>query len=44
MEDGEDLWLIEADQGDGWTRVRQDTVPYMAFLVFINFWQAFLGI
>ena len=22
MEDGEDLWLIETDQGDGWTRVR----------------------
>lgn len=23
MEDGEDLWLIETDQGDGWTRVRR---------------------
>eukprot|EP00088_Acartia_fossae_P071657 TRINITY_DN9894_c0_g1_i1.p1 TRINITY_DN9894_c0_g1~~TRINITY_DN9894_c0_g1_i1.p1 ORF type:complete len:588 (+),score=132.18 TRINITY_DN9894_c0_g1_i1:144-1907(+) len=23
MEDGEELWLIEMDQGDGWTRVRR---------------------
>jgi len=23
MEEGEDLWLIETDQGDGWTRVRR---------------------
>ena len=23
MEEGEDLWLIEIDQGDGWTRVRR---------------------
>ena len=23
MEEGEDLWLIENDQGDGWTRVRR---------------------
>jgi hypothetical protein len=27
MEDGEDLWLIETDQGDGWTRVREEIVP-----------------
>ena len=23
MEENEDLWLIEQDQGDGWTRVRR---------------------
>jgi len=23
LEEGEDLWLIETDQGDGWTRVRR---------------------
>eukprot|EP00092_Neocalanus_flemingeri_P090784 GFUD01115000.1.p1 GENE.GFUD01115000.1~~GFUD01115000.1.p1 ORF type:complete len:235 (+),score=51.46 GFUD01115000.1:55-705(+) len=23
LEDGEELWLIETDQGDGWTRVRR---------------------
>ena len=23
MEEGEELWLIENDQGDGWTRVRR---------------------
>ena len=23
MEEGEDMWLIETDQGDGWTRVRR---------------------
>ena len=23
MEEGEDLWVIETDQGDGWTRVRR---------------------
>ncbi len=23
MEENEELWLIEADQGDGWTRVRR---------------------
>ena len=23
LEEGEELWLIETDQGDGWTRVRR---------------------
>ena len=23
MDDGEELWVIETDQGDGWTRVRR---------------------
>ena len=23
MEENEDLWVIEQDQGDGWTRVRR---------------------
>ncbi len=23
MEENEDLWVIETDQGDGWTRVRR---------------------
>ncbi len=23
MDDGEEFWLIETDQGDGWTRVRR---------------------
>jgi hypothetical protein len=23
MEEGEDMWVIETDQGDGWTRVRR---------------------
>jgi len=27
MEEGEELWLIEQDQGDGWTRVRRINPP-----------------
>lgn len=23
MDENEDLWIIETDQGDGWTRVRR---------------------
>merc|ERR1712223_1351650 len=26
MEEGEDLWIIETDQGDGWTRVRRTNI------------------
>ena len=26
MEEGEDLWIIETDQGDGWTRVRRTSI------------------
>ena len=26
MEEGEDLWIIETDQGDGWTRVRRTAI------------------
>lgn len=27
MQEGEELWLIETDQGDGWTRVRRTDPP-----------------
>ena len=26
MEENEDLWIIETDQGDGWTRVRRTNI------------------
>ena len=26
MEENEDLWVIEKDQGDGWTRVRRTNI------------------
>merc|ERR1711971_468076 len=29
LEEGEDLWLIEKDQGDGWTRVRRLNVSHL---------------
>jgi len=29
LEEGEELWLIETDQGDGWTRVRRLNVSHL---------------
>ena len=29
MDEGEELWVIEMDQGDGWTRVRRIHITTM---------------